>query len=410
MYSNKSKALNNEEKIMGYLPVYLIVDMFLKWIAMYTGIRNGVISAIILAAYTFCIFVHRNFRIKVDGSITKAIVAYIIYNFCLAIVSYMKGYTISLLLSEASNTIAPMIVFFIAKNLSNNQSNTFERTELIVATVLLVSGLYYNVTMNDPYYISFLRQSNNNFDLSWFSAAPRLTSFYGSVVCGNIGCVVAIISFLNIEKENRKQFWIPYLIGALLALLTLQRSAMVAVLLMSLVLVIHFLRIRKLKIRFIVIAVVVISLVIIILQSRYPVMFEALIARFGQVNRAVSERNQGWENAFSNGLFATIFGYGFGTGGQRAIGISLTTVNDGNYYKIIYDVGIVGLFIFGILVYNLLKKGITEKKIVYVAVILCFLFQMIGSNLLTFGSTALLFWYAAGRIARNTNDEREELL
>lgn len=395
------KQTDKSARIMGYLPVYLVVDMILKWIAMYTGIRNGVISAIILFGYTMVIFAKRNFSLKLDGMITKAVAVYVIDNMVLALVSYVKGYPLSLLLSEASNTLVPMVVFFIAKNITFEQAKDFEKTEFFVAIVLLVSGMYYNITLNDPYYIEFLRISNKGFALWWFSAAPRLTSFYGSVICGTVGCVVAILAFRNIDESNKRLFWFPYLVGVLLAILTLQRSAMVAIIMISGYLIFYFIQTNKLRPQFLVVAGLLFLAAVIFLRLRYPVVLDAVIRRFGQVKNAIGERNNGWLNAFSNGPLAVLGGFGFGTGGQRAIGITEATVNDGNYFKIIFDLGIVGLSIFVFIVYQILKKGIKEKKTAYVAVIVCFLFQMIGSNLLTFGSTAVLFWYAAGRIVCN---------
>lgn len=399
----KIEQYENENSDLNLFKFIFIIDVALKWNAMYTGIRNGVISAVLYAIFAVWVLIKKNLRIKISGT-TKLIFGYLAYNILLMIVTLAKGYPFSLVLSETSNTLVPVLAFWIGKDFSKRQTDVFERIVVGTGILLLITGIYYNVFMNDPYYIAFLGLANLNFNLSWFSAAPRLTSFYGSVICGSIGCFVAILAFKYLISEGSLRsvkFWITHMVGVLLAILSLQRSAMLTVFIFTLFMLINCVSKKYFKFRVVLLYIIVIAIGIIVVQIKIPLVFDRVLARVDTFGSAVGERSGGWNNAFSNGILSTIFGYGFGTGGQRAIGLSATTVNDGNYFKIIFDLGLVGLLIFISIcissLRNALKNG--SNSIVYIVICFCTLMQMIGSNLLTFGITAMLFWYCVGRIS-----------
>lgn len=395
-FEDESSALN----LFKYI---FIIDVALKWIAMYTGIRNGVISAVLYVGLAVWILIQKRFTIRIYG-IIRIILLYILYNLLLLIVTIAKGYPFSLILSEASNSLVPMLAFWIGKDFSNRQAGVFETVVLGTGLLLLGTGLYYNAFMNDPYYLEFLNQANFNFSIAWFSAAPRLTSFYGSVICGSLGCFIAILSFkylLGDENLKNFKFWGAHIIGMLLAVLSLQRSAMLAVVVFTLFMLINSISKKYFRLRVVIFYVAIIIIGIIIIETKMPLVFNSVIDRVDTFGSAVSERSNGWRNAFSNGTLSLIFGYGFGTGGQRAIGLSTTTVNDGNYFKIIFDLGLIGFLMFVCICITNFKNAIKSrsKSIVYITICFCVLTQMIGTNLLTFGMTAMLFWYCVGRIA-----------
>ena len=399
----KKERIKNENAILNVFRIIFVFDVVLKWIAMYTGIRNGVISAVCYVLFAVWLLVNKEMVLKITG-ITKLIVIYLAYNLLLMFVTYCKGYPISLIMSEASNSLIPILAFWVGKEYSKRQADEFEHTIVGVGVLLLVTGIYYNTFLNDPYYLKFLGEANYNFNISWFSAAPRLTSFYGSVICGAVGCFIAILSFkyLIFDKSIISyKFWLVHIIGVLLAVLSLQRSAMLAVFVFSLFMLCICASRKYFRIRMVFIYFLIIVIAIATAQTKMPVIFSRVLSRVDSFSSAVGERSDGWANAFSNGILSTIFGYGFGTGGQRAIGLSEATVNDGNYFKIIYDLGLVGLFIFISICFSNLKAAIKGRSnsIIYIVICFCILLQMIGTNLLTFGITAMLFWYSVGRIS-----------
>lgn len=386
-----------ENKALNFLWIYLLLDCALKWIAMYTGIRNGVISSFVLL--TFIAFVSTLKGIKtILGRTSIYIIFYIIYSFLMAIVALNRGYNIGLLLSELSNTIIPMFVFFIGKKMTEKQATKFELIFALIVLLILVSGIAYNLTLCDPYYLAFAAENHAGFAISWFSKMPKLNSFYGSVACGTFGCFLICFAFERYIKTKKKDFWIIYIMGILTSCLSLQRSAMVMAIFMSAILFLYCVYKKQMNIRVLFIIFIIIVIGTILLKYLYPTAFDAFFTRIGQVSSVFKERSGGWKNAFSNGFFSTLVGYGFGTGGQRAIGISAKTVNDGNYFKIIYDLGIWGLFMFLAIIISAWRASYKIHSYPYKIAAIGFMIQMLGSNLLTFFSTALIFWYVIGRM------------
>lgn len=386
-------------RYLNIFQYYAIICMFLKWMAMYRDIRNGVIVALFIFLFACIMLIKDKFIINISGKTDIAIIYFVIYNSALAIISYFRGYSISLIFSEAANTLVPIMLYFIAIKFDENQARKFEIIILLSGIVVLITGVYYNIGLNDPYYLKFISENNPNFSLHGFMIYPRLNSFFGSVVCGTWGCVGTCLSFRLLNRGEKIKFWIFFISNFLLSLLTLQRSAMICVIVMTFVLVINGMKKGYLS-KFVPIGL---ALLLIgtgfIISIKMPNVYFAIFQRVNSISSAVSERNSGWNNAFSNGIVSTIIGYGFGTGGQRAIGLSLSTVNDGNYFKMIYECGVIGILIFIIIIYRTLKRIKYYKvDIVYIVALVSCLFQMIGSNILTFQFTASLFWYVLGRI------------
>lgn len=400
--------MNN--RYLSWFKYFVVLDCLLKWLAMYTGIRNGVISVIaILFFYCICL-VGGRLTLKIDKKDTL-IIMYMCYNVLLLLVACIKGYSFELLFSEICNTFVPMFAYWIGKNMERKQAVQYENAVILVAIVLLVSGVYYNYTLSDKYYLQFLETAYPSFHISWFSRSPRLTSFYGSVICGVFGCFTALLSFRHLVDKERKNIWRflgTYLLGCVLAILTLQRSAMLCVALFSFVMLILLCVEKQIRSRFFIGIIFFVVVGALICGFVFSDVFEIVVKRVGEFGNAIGERVGAWGAAFDNGALSTVFGYGFATGGQRAIGISKTTVNDGNYFKIIYELGLLGLFLFILLIASVLKKGYREKKIIYMIFVCSSLTQMIGSNILTFYSTATLFWYVVGRIMHKENGDNRE--
>lgn len=392
-----------EFKYLNLFQYYAIICALLKWIAMYRDIRNGVIVAVFVIIFACLMLVNDKFIIRISNRTNVAVIGFLIYNVLLALISFFRGYSLSLIFSEAANTLVPIFLYFIAIKFSDRQAKKFELFVMFCGIVVLITGIYYNIGLNDPFYLTFIAENNPNFSMHGFTVYPRLNSFFGSVVCGTLGCLGTCLSFSFLNNDEKIKFWIFFVPNFLLALLTLQRSAMICVIIVTFILILRGMK----KGHFSILVPIGLALILvtagIIISIKMPNVYYAIFQRFNSVSSAVSERNSDWSNAFGNGLISTIIGYGFGTGGQRAIGLSLSTVNDGNYFKMIYECGIIGFLMFIYIIINTLKK---VKKynidIVYVVAVVSCMLQMIGSNILTFQFTASLFWYVVGRINKET--------
>lgn len=389
--------LKNNSRCFDVFILYIPLCMILKWIAMYKSFRNGVVVALAITCVISLYLVSVKFEVRIKDITSKYVVWYALYNTFMLGVSVVRGYPFSMLLSEYANSVIPIALFFVSRNMTESQSNRFEISSLVTVGIVLFVGLYYNLKLDDPYYIKFLEETNPNFSMYGFTVIPRLNAMLGSVICGCLGCLGVCFSFKLLENNKKVLFWIFLILSILLSIFTLQRSAMVSVTIITIILMIYAMRKEYLSKFVPIIFGAVICISITIIQIQYPSMWHAIFLRSNGMSSAVSERNSSWNYAFSNGLVSTVFGYGLGTGGQRAIGVSANTVNDGNYYKLIYDCGLIGLGIFICVVSSSLRNY--KRNFIYSIGIISCLLQMIGSNILTFQFTASLFWYILGRIS-----------
>lgn len=397
--------LKSNSKYFDVFIWYLPFCMMLKWIAMYRSFRNGVIVAFAITGIVCIYLISVKLEVYIKDKISKYVLLYALYNTLMLGVSLSRGYPFSMLLSEYANCIIPIAIFFISRNLTKEQSGNFEIISLITIGIVFIVGLYYNIRLDDPYYIKFLEEANPNFSLYGFTVFPRLNAMFGSVICGSLGCIGTCFSYNLLERNKKCLFWIFLIVSILLSFFSLQRSAMISVTIITIILMIYAVKKKYLSIIGPVVMGAVVCVSIIIIQIKYPSMWHALFLRTNGFGSAISERSASWNNAMANGVISTIFGYGLGTGGQRAIGISQNTVNDGNYYKIIYDCGLVGFILFATLVSSSLKNY--KRSFIYSVGIFSCLLQMIGSNILTFQLTASLFWYIMGQIS-NCNQTIED--
>lgn len=90
-----------------------------------------------------------------------------------------------------------------------------------------------------------------------------------------------------------------------------------------------------------------------------------------------------------------------GAGGSSAGMFGLPHVNDANYYKLLYESGLVGsTWFFIIIIMTLIRAFINIKYLIIELVIICYVLSaMVGSNSLTLAYMYILpFWFAMGRV------------
>ena len=381
--------------------LYVPLSILLKWANMYTGIQNGLFVAVYLLILGGICLARTNFKALGNNGTEKLIGLYFIYNILSALITLNKGYSFSIVSSEIANSLVPIILFYLGEVLSEKEASIFEEIVMFSGIFITIIGLYYNNSLDDPYYIDFLYASQPNFSLHGFTVFPRLCAMLGSVECSTFGFVCVGLSFAKLVKGQYHKFFLFFLSGGLMVFLTLQRGAIACVVFEILICFIYI-KNKRSTIFFLIILLFVVFACFFILQTYFIDVFESISYRMFLFDSAVSERSDGWMNAFNNGTMALLFGSGLATGGQRAIGISAATVNDGNYFKIIYDCGLTGLLLLFFILFSVVRKKSFLHY--YSILIFCFMLQMIGSNVMTFQFTASFFWYVLGRLVSVNNN------
>jgi len=391
-------------KKISVVVLYYPIATMLAFAAMYFHIRNGIYVTAILVYFTLnqVIKLIKNINITVISVTTILIFSYIIY--CLIGFSFavFNGYSLSISIREAANGLIPVFFFYYALSIPKYESIVFEKMFIVSCSVLIISGILYNINISDPFYIKYLTDVYPNFSLHGFKLFPRLTSTVGSVIIGSISCFSTVFAFLHVSMNKKARSNIVFIILSVFgALLSMQRSAFIAVTVNTILCLRELGKqgyFKKWQIYGLVSGFFVL---IIILFVQNEVLLNTLIKRLISFNSAISERSSAWTYAWGNSFFETIFGRGYGVGGHRAIGHGIT-INDGNYFKMIYEMGILGFALFFIIVFSSIIKGRISCKEgrFYLIALYGVLFQAIGSNVLTFQMISPLFWYCIGRIEK----------
>jgi len=133
--------------------------------------------------------------------------------------------------------------------------------------------------------------------------------------------------------------------------------------------------------------------------------FDMLFSRFSEFgNEAASERSDQWVGGFDN--FLTFpQGAGVGQAGQISAryetNTALNLVPDGDFLRVLSEVGFVGLlfysFIIVLLFYSITTIKVGQKrKILLVSIVAGYSIQMIGSNITEFYFTNFIYWVFIG--------------
>ena len=110
---------------------------------------------------------------------------YVIYNILTIFIGALEGYSISIGISEFSNSILPIIFYFTAKDMNLSEEKNFINSFIISAVFLVIIGIIMYVTVPNIY-ISYMKRTMIYFYLDSYLAAPRMHSFTGSVIVGSI--------------------------------------------------------------------------------------------------------------------------------------------------------------------------------------------------------------------------------
>ena len=92
-------------------------------------------------------------------------------------------------------------------------------------------------------------------------------------------------------------------------------------------------------------------------------------------------------------------GDGLGRYSHKAVEYSDKFISDGNYFRMIAEIGILGFLIFTLIIITSLFKGYRnfKEKYIELGIIVIICMQAVGSNVFAFQLIAPIFWYSIGR-------------
>ena len=201
-------------------------------------------------------------------------------------------------------------------------------------------------------------------------------------------------------RSNGREGKLALIVCFVATILTFRRGAMFSLFIVIIVLhYIAYLKFNFLKKRYFIIELLFIYFIYNYFLTDYTFFIEDLLERSSEISQAVGERSFTWAYAFQDLTF--IFGKGLGAVGHKSIGFSKILIADGNYFKMIAEIGIFGTLLFFLILISSFWNGFKDFKNKYLdlGIIFCICLIGIGSNIFTFQSIVPIFWYAMGRIA-----------
>jgi hypothetical protein len=285
--------------------------------------------------------------------------------------------------------VFPMLGYFVGKSIDFKQFSRFLLWIILVHCVIGIL-LYPPFGIVDDT-VSYMRHI--------IHVSERMESVSGSLGFGNLLMIGFILSFF---MDKRFLF-----IAMFCLLFAAQRSAWVGALFAILICI--WKKTKQGRIGEVVIWLLTSCLLfagfLYFIQNYLNIDLDFINSRFGRIGSAVSERDSQWISGLHNFVNYPL-GTGIGQTGQFAARYedaksSFLIVADGDYFRILSEIGIVGalFFIWMIIccIFHLIRLRFrTKEEVAVIALTAAGLIQMTGSNVTEFYFTNFLFWIIAG--------------
>lgn len=311
-----------------------------------------------------------------------------------------------LLWSGVRYQLLPMIFFFVGKYyLVNNRFMEIGKYIIIGNAIL---GLFLFIT-EPAWYISWkmnlisfdATQSNLYYEmtrLSSLSAYPYWVSYSSFILYA----YYLTETFYYSEKTNKKNYLILAFLFVIM-LLCQQRSPLLCAGLSTFLLIWWSREKGNCHVGCMQIFVFLLfggTLVIYLLNNMEEAQHDFIIDKLNSITEGknlVKERN----STFMVGKDLSILGEGIGKYSHNAIALNKRSIPDQQYLRIMYETGIVGMLLYGLIFIRIMFQGLKNKTecIFDLLVVIFYMFSMIGANSLSMeGYHTAVFWFCCGRL------------
>lgn len=400
---NRKKMLKIRKRKIGDIILELLVNnyylmvMFLYLIVLkQPSFRVGVYSAIIMAVITIFYVLKYGVSLRVSN-----VEAWIIIYLCIVIfsgVNYIMGEgNVTAFFQTAANSVLPITFFWCGKNGIRFSRKTF----LFSFNICCLIGIYLLIKKPTWYYLFCIEKGYSY---------TRLSSCFGSTAVGTLSCI-AMLYTIEMIKDNTSIVWkIQYLLSCSFVLLSMQRSAWIAAFLTLIIL--HYWLLKWKTIKPYHVGIEIISSIVgcFVFWQYIMNIFNRWILEHkvsGEKSFEIFGRTSQWIQSIGQSNWLT--GSGLGMRGHRA---TVVGVADGDWIRLLCEIGIVGVISLLIIIVISLKNAFwdTKRGIVPAMIIVIFFLQAIGSNVFEFQILAPVFWMSVGEIVNYSEGKRRKRL
>lgn len=372
------------------------------------GFRTGVFAAALLVGIVIEIGLGIIKSDKPSDFISVmniCVLGYLFYNFISFIWIIKNGYPISIYVEEFSNSVLPVVFYFVAVICFEKGFDAVYKSFLFSYGVFsLLCIIFY--AWAPQFYCDFL------FNMSFISKADastchvRMEGFTGSTCVSYLGVAAMVVAakymYEKFAEKKFKEFSLySFLFVYFLAVVFLAngRAGMVAAILV--IVYINFLVFYCFKFapkKYLYIELGVIVLLILVMCALMPGVVAKIWARLVSLPGAVGQRSEQWISAINN-MHGQWFGNGLGANGHKAINIEgAHAIPDGGIVKLYCEEGALGFSLFVYIMLVTFRNGIKNLKATFaeLGIIGTALMMSIGSNIIAFQLCVPIFWYAVG--------------
>jgi hypothetical protein len=389
--------INKQEVIFPYKTIdyYYFIVIGIQSLGMFIpGIRIGVIASMIIL-----FFMYKYLR---TGSLFKnyvdvLVMVYIVYNTISILWFLFSDLPISVFIREYSNSILPMFFYYLAK-VDNKKNKNFYNITLKAILLCFVIG--FILFLQQPfYYREYLNTLDGIGSTDLIATTAAFRSLTGVTMTGSLGVVGVLISFTNILETNGKKGKIALMVCMIAVALTFRRSALFVAL--AAFFVFHYygyIKYGLLNKKYFLVELIVAFFIIGYLNNNYGDLLAMLNERLMMISESIDERSGSWVEGLMYGNL--IIGSGLGVFGHKAVEFSDKYIPDGNYVRMLAELGFVGVSIFMSIIIASLFKGLKNLRdnILEVGIIVGLCIQAVGSDIFSFQLIVPLLWYSVGRV------------
>lgn len=376
--------------------IFLIVTLTYFLRLFFYGTRPGVVFSF-LALIIWGSFIYR-YHICFKKENILFIIFLIISIFSGIHYLLIQGIDSKLFFHGIQFNVLPMALYLSGMISAKNENDRILK-QIILSNAIIIGGGLLLYFLFPDILINFLyRFAGPNFCLEYYKLYPRLTSIFANAT--SVGTISAVSIPLIFMFYNKYKFNFIYFLGLLSlfllgAFLSMQRSAWVASVFALIISYIIFMLYKEKKfktnVKLLIFVVIVVIIMYVIPLEQGNVMSFALERFYSIFNTDVTKR---WIYGIS--VFEQYpFGIGIGRAGHKAIQFGFRGIPDGNYFRIISELGILGILTFLLLSMESLINSFKYNPYLFVAICI-YLIQAVASNIIDFAYTGSIFWFIIG--------------
>lgn len=331
---------------------------------------------------------------------------YIVFCIASGLLFFVSRRTLIVYLAAFSYNIIPSLLYLKGASMTEDYSPDEVSKPIFGTCVFLMGfGLFFYIFFSDFYY-EYIGQSIETY--MWRLADYRFGSYLTSLILGSICASSIPLYYATIKTRSRLSNIICLLIIILSLILCMQRSAWVC----AVVAFWGILFTEKNKgdknIKYI-LGIICVLIIVINLRD-YFFTTEQLNHFLGRISltslaQMGGERIAQWQRAIDAFVKMPI-GYGIGAYGNKAGQFGFDCVYDGNYFRILVELGIVGTFLFVLLLIRAMYRSYMRGNRYIFFLLLLFSLQAIGTNVFDLFFCSFIFWFYLGYASNYSNHQR----